>query len=33
MPTPQETQTVYAFCEGIGLPTTLADIGLANVSR
>jgi glycerol dehydrogenase len=30
---PQETQTVYAFCEDIGLPTTLADIGLANVSR
>jgi len=24
---------VYAFCEDIGLPTTLADIGLANVSR
>lgn len=24
--------TVYSFCESIGLPTTLADIGLKNVS-
>ncbi len=30
---PQETQTVYAFCEEIGLPTTLADIGLQNAGR
>ncbi len=26
---PEETGTVYAFCENIGLPTVLADIGLA----
>ncbi len=26
---PEETDTVYTFCENIGLPTTLADIGLA----
>ncbi|KAF0156149.1 MAG: glycerol dehydrogenase [Syntrophaceae bacterium] len=30
---PQETNTVYAFCEEIGLPTTLADIGLVNADR
>jgi len=30
---PQETDAVYAFCEAIGLPTTLADIGLANAGR
>jgi len=30
---PQETNTVYAFCEGIGLPTTLGDIGLVNADR
>jgi len=27
---PRESATVYSFCEEIGLPTTLADIGLAN---
>ncbi len=25
--------TVYSFCERIGLPTTLADIGLGNADR
>jgi glycerol dehydrogenase len=28
-----EVKTVYAFCEEIGLPTTLADIGLGKVDR
>jgi glycerol dehydrogenase len=28
-----ESATVYAFCEDIGLPTTLADIGLENAGR
>lgn len=28
---PEETAVVYAFCEEIGLPTTLADIGLQDV--
>lgn len=30
---PDEMRTVYDFCETIGLPTTLADIGLAGVRR
>jgi len=30
---PEEAETVYAFCEQIGLPTTLADIGLGNAGR
>jgi len=30
---PRESEAVYAFCEEIGLPTTLADIGLANMDR
>ncbi len=30
---PEEMATVYGFCEEIGLPTTLADIGLRNVER
>lgn len=30
---PSEMETVYSFCEKIGLPTTLADIGLKNVER
>ena len=30
---PQEMAEVFSFCEQIGLPTTLADIGLRNVSR
>ena len=29
----EETDTVYAFCEKIGLPTTLNDIGLRKISR
>jgi len=28
-----ETGTVFSFCEEIGLPTTLADIGLGNAGR
>ncbi len=28
-----EVATVYAFCESVGLPTTLADIGLGGVDR
>jgi glycerol dehydrogenase len=30
---PKETSTVYSFCEEVGLPTTLADIGLPNIDR
>lgn len=30
---PAESETVFSFCEEIGLPTTLADIGLADVDR
>jgi len=30
---PEETDAVYAFCESIGLPTTLADLGLAGYDR
>ena len=30
---PEETDAVYAFCEEIGLPTTLADLGLKDVGR
>ncbi|MDD3050110.1 MAG: glycerol dehydrogenase [Candidatus Cloacimonetes bacterium] len=30
---PDEIDEVYSFCEEIGLPTTLADIGLENISR
>ncbi len=29
---PAEATEVYSFCEKVGLPTTLADIGLANAS-
>ncbi|OCG71696.1 glycerol dehydrogenase [Gilliamella sp. Occ3-1] len=29
---PDMIETVYNFCESVGLPTTLAEIGLANVS-
>ena len=29
----EESKTVFAFCEDVGLPTTLADIGLANAGR
>ena len=28
-----EVGTVFSFCEDIGLPTTLADIGLGNADR
>jgi glycerol dehydrogenase len=31
--TPQESDTVFSFCEDVGLPTTLADIGLGDVDR
>jgi glycerol dehydrogenase len=27
---PEESDTVFAFCEEVGLPTTLADLGLKN---
>ncbi|MFT6834337.1 MAG: glycerol dehydrogenase [Francisellaceae bacterium] len=30
---PKEISKVYAFCEAIGLPTTLADIGLVNAKK
>jgi glycerol dehydrogenase len=30
---PEVIDMVYSFCEQIGLPTTLADIGLANIDR
>ena len=30
---PQEMREVYSFCEKIGLPTTMADIGLKNIDR
>ncbi len=30
---PQESAGVFAFCESIGLPTTLAEIGLGNAGR
>ncbi len=30
---PAESDTVYGFCEDVGLPTTLADLGLADCSR
>ena len=30
---PKEMATVYGFCESVGLPTTLADIGLAGVTQ
>ncbi|HTP65551.1 MAG TPA: glycerol dehydrogenase [Geobacteraceae bacterium] len=30
---PEEMTVVYSFCEEIGLPTTLADIGLKNSDR
>ena len=30
---PEESSAVFAFCEEVGLPTTLADIGLGNVDR
>ena len=30
---PKESAAVFSFCEQIGLPTTLADIGLRNTNR
>ncbi len=30
---PAVANTVYAFCESIGLPTTLADLGIASPDR
>ena len=30
---PEESATVFSFCEELGLPNTLADIGLGNVDR
>jgi len=30
---PDESEAVYGFCETVGLPTTLADIGLGGASR
>ncbi len=30
---PGEMDTVYGFCESVGLPTTLADIGLVGVTQ
>ena len=30
---PEEMETVYAFCEEIGLPTTFSDIGIKEISR
>jgi glycerol dehydrogenase len=29
----EEMETVYSFCEEVGLPTTLADLGLADADR
>ena len=29
----EESETVFSFCEEVGLPTTLADIGLGNAGR
>jgi glycerol dehydrogenase len=30
---PTEIETVYSFCEEIGLPTTLSDLGIADISK
>jgi len=30
---PEESAQVFAFCEAVGLPTTLADLGLGKVAR
>lgn len=29
----EESETVFSFCEDVGLPTTLADVGLGKVGR
>jgi glycerol dehydrogenase len=31
--TPDESDVVFSFCEEVGLPTTLADIGLRNIDH
>ncbi len=30
---PEEMETVYSFCEEIGLPTTFSDIGITEISK
>lgn len=30
---PEETESVFAFCEDVGLPTTLGDLGLGSCDR
>jgi len=30
---PEESSVVFSFCEQVGLPTTLADLGIRNVDR
>lgn len=30
---PEEIETVYAFCESVGLPTTFRDIGITNTDK
>lgn len=30
---PEESATVFSFCENVGLPTTLADVGLKDTDR
>jgi glycerol dehydrogenase len=30
---PEESANVFSFCEEVGLPTTLADLGLKNIDR
>lgn len=30
---PEEIESVYSFCESVGLPTTLADIGIIEMDR
>jgi glycerol dehydrogenase len=32
-PSAEELETVFSFCENVGLPTTLADIGLGNAGQ
>jgi glycerol dehydrogenase len=29
----KEIATVYQFCESVGLPTTLSEIGLSNITQ
>lgn len=30
---PEEIETVYEFCEAVGLPTTFAELGLENINK